>query len=553
MMITAKENSLRPKSRALALQARSLAIILREEFGSPFEIYDSVSGSLFDESGEISDRKLGHQFNPDQAGKLAALLRASVTPMPGARYQVAIPLCLKEAPFLLGIGIISTCGESSQPSPLELARLQKWSQSVADRLMLSSSVPMPSRRAGEPEGGGSAALEALAGLEQLLRRVRIHKDPEKNQRRILREAVRLLGAGAAVWVPRQEDAEAVTWGESVLSAWDSRQITTRLARNPDLTGAGYVMMNDFQFDSLGACFPQIQNLLAISVNDHAQNGVLLILNKGRGTNETPACSVQEKTPVAFRRSDVLAVSPFAALLALQNDSSGRFRDMKDLLVGLVRSLTASIDAKDHYTFGHSERVGRIAVEIGRELGYQADEINDLYLAGLLHDIGKIGIRDDVLCKKTFLSPEELEHIQQHVVIGHSILADLHPLRHLLPGVLYHHERYDGGGYPQQLKGEAIPIIARILAVADAYDAMCTSRPYREAMPADKAESILRQGAGTQWDRNIVDAFMRGLPKIHAVRQRGIGESLRHAVHGALRGQQSILQGDSGEMSPSSLF
>ena len=83
MMITAKENSLRPKSRALALQARSLAIILREEFGSPFEIYDSVSGSLFDESGEISDRKLGHQFNPDQAGKLAALLRASVTPMPG--------------------------------------------------------------------------------------------------------------------------------------------------------------------------------------------------------------------------------------------------------------------------------------------------------------------------------------------------------------------------------------------------------------------------------------------------------------------------------------
>jgi HD-GYP domain-containing protein (c-di-GMP phosphodiesterase class II) len=226
--------------------------------------------------------------------------------------------------------------------------------------------------------------------------------------------------------------------------------------------------------------------------------------------------------------------PFASLLGLHLRAAQRYQHIKDLLVGLTRSLTAAIDAKDSYTFGHSERVARAAVVLGRELGLQEDEQSDIYLAGLLHDIGKIGIRDDVLTKRGPLTDEEFRHIQQHPVIGHRILAGLHAIAHLLPGVLYHHERYDGKGYPEGLRAEAIPLLARILAVADSFDAMNTSRPYRTAIPIERVDQILRNGAGTQWDPLVIDAYIRCRERLVAIRQRGVGESLRDALEAALR-------------------
>ena len=148
--------------------------------------------------------------------------------------------------------------------------------------------------------------------------------------------------------------------------------------------------------------------------------------------------------------------------------------------------------------------------------------------------GKIGIRDDVLSKPGKLTAEEQAHIQQHVTIGYAILADLRQIRNLLPGVLYHHERYDGRGYPDGLVGEKIPLLARIFAVADSYDAMTTARPYRDPMALAKVEQIITEGAGTQWDARVVDAFNRCRQKVHNIRQRGVGESLRHAIDGAIR-------------------
>jgi putative nucleotidyltransferase with HDIG domain len=236
------------------------------------------------------------------------------------------------------------------------------------------------------------------------------------------------------------------------------------------------------------------------------------------------------------------LTPFVALLEMHARSSQRYQDLKDLLVGLTRSLTTALDAKDSYTFGHSERVARIAVELARELGLEGDELGDIYLAGLLHDVGKIGIRDTVLLKPDVLTPEEREHIKQHVTIGYSILADLKQIRNLLPGVLYHHERYDGTGYPDGLAGDNIPLLARILAVADAYDAMSNARPYRDALPCRKVEEILTKGMNTQWDKQVVEAFMRCRQKVHAIRQRGVGDSLRLAIEGTLRSQAQPLSG-----------
>ena len=153
-------------------------------------------------------------------------------------------------------------------------------------------------------------------------------------------------------------------------------------------------------------------------------------------------------------------------------------------------------------------MARVAVRLAEELGCDAEMIDNLYLAGLLHDIGKIGIDDSVLRKTETLTDEEYEHIKAHVSIGHRILHDLMKLKDVLPVVLYHHESWDGGGYPQHLDSRQIPLSARIVAVADAYDAMSSDRPYRKAMPDETVDRILETGAGHQWDPDVIRAFFR---------------------------------------------
>ncbi len=129
----------------------------------------------------------------------------------------------------------------------------------------------------------------------------------------------------------------------------------------------------------------------------------------------------------------------------------------------------------------------------------------------------------MLGKRGPLEAEEYEHVKRYVRIGHRILSGLQAIAHLLPGVLHHHERYDGEGYPEGLKGNAIPLLGRILAVADSYDAMSTPRPFRAALPAERIEQILVEGSGTQWEKAIVDAFVRCKSRVHDLRHRGAGD------------------------------
>ncbi len=151
----------------------------------------------------------------------------------------------------------------------------------------------------------------------------------------------------------------------------------------------------------------------------------------------------------------------------------------------------------------------------------------------MHDVGKIGVDDAVLKKAGPLSPDEYREIQQHVVIGVRILHDLKKLNHLLPGVRHHHESLDGSGYPDGLAGEAIPYEARILAVADSYDAMSSTRPYRKRLTPSQIDEILRKGSGVQWDPRIIDALFRCRMDLELIRQKGIGESLQHVVNETL--------------------
>jgi|GEM_PF-979417 len=173
----------------------------------------------------------------------------------------------------------------------------------------------------------------------------------------------------------------------------------------------------------------------------------------------------------------------------------------------IKSLAAAVDAKDKYTCGHSERVATYAVEIARSMGFDSDNINLLKVAGMLHDLGKIGVPDNVLNKPGALSKEERASIQQHPSVGESILRRAPQLDALLPAILFHHERWDGTGYPNGLAGIEIPLIARIMAVADSFDAMTSDRPYRKAMTVEAAMLELKANAGTQFDPDIVDAFI----------------------------------------------
>jgi HD-GYP domain-containing protein (c-di-GMP phosphodiesterase class II) len=206
----------------------------------------------------------------------------------------------------------------------------------------------------------------------------------------------------------------------------------------------------------------------------------------------------------------------AAILGIHSGNIELYRQQSELLAGVVRALTSAIDAKDPYTCGHSDRVARVAVCLAHELNLDASTLNAMYLSGLLHDVGKIGIDDSVLRKPGKLSEAEYEHIKRHVEIGHKILRDLKKLEHVLPVVLHHHESWDGAGYPARLATDHIPLSARIVAVADSFDAMGSDRPYRKRMPDEKIDEIFRSGAGQQWDPRVVEAFFRARDEIRRI-------------------------------------
>ncbi|MFI8686672.1 HD-GYP domain-containing protein [Rossellomorea sp. NPDC077527] len=191
------------------------------------------------------------------------------------------------------------------------------------------------------------------------------------------------------------------------------------------------------------------------------------------------------------------------------------RDQKNqqLLDQFFAVVAGTLDARDPYTAGHSKRVAEYSVLIAKQSNWSVREIDLLNKSALLHDIGKIGIRDDVLLKEGKLTEEEFDQIKRHPEIGEEIVKGVQlteELLPILPGIRHHHERMDGLGYPDRLKGNEIPVFGRLIAVADAFDAMTSNRPYRRGMPHEKAFSILKEGKGTQWDEQFVDAFLKGM-------------------------------------------
>ena len=192
---------------------------------------------------------------------------------------------------------------------------------------------------------------------------------------------------------------------------------------------------------------------------------------------------------------------------LEEEVSNKVMENEQMLIHIVQTLATTIDAKDTYTNGHSTRVANYSKEIARRFGYRDERLDDIYMMGLLHDIGKIGVPDTVINKPGKLTDEEFEQIKNHPVMGARILKNIKEKPKLACGARWHHERYSGGGYPDGLQGDDIPEEARIIAVADAYDAMTSCRSYREPMSQARVREEIVKGRGTQFDPVFADIML----------------------------------------------
>ena len=216
---------------------------------------------------------------------------------------------------------------------------------------------------------------------------------------------------------------------------------------------------------------------------------------------------------SFVRRDLALFSALALKVAIAVDNARLYDDLRSLFYNTVETLVRTIQAKDQYTAGHSTRVSRYALMIADKLGMSTKEKHQLYLAAMLHDIGKIGVPDDLLNRPGKLSDAEMERVRSHVQVGASMIEMLGEMHSIVPLIRHHHENWDGSGYPEGLNGEQIPLVSRIIAVADMYDAMTSDRPYRKRRTHQFAVDEIIKASGVQIDPKVAEAFLDVLKDI----------------------------------------
>ncbi len=244
-------------------------------------------------------------------------------------------------------------------------------------------------------------------------------------------------------------------------------------------------------------------------------GIPLITYRGlRGVIVLASEKTGKLTKDMWKKIAVLSLPLTAELV-----SAELYGQLEDLFLSTVLALASAVDAKHPYTRGHSERVTRYATAIGKQMGLSNQEMKNLRLSALLHDVGKIGISESVLDKNGKLTEEEYAKIKEHPVIGAEIVGKIANSSAIVPGILEHHERYDGKGYPHGKKGEEISLFGRIIAIADTFDAMTSTRSYRKALPFQVAVEEIVYNAGYQFDPKIVKYFVQAYEKDKDIWQR----------------------------------
>jgi putative nucleotidyltransferase with HDIG domain len=223
-------------------------------------------------------------------------------------------------------------------------------------------------------------------------------------------------------------------------------------------------------------------------------GILILITSRRGTSP-------------FTTGKLHSLSIIASKAASAIENSTLYEELKESYLQTLTALANAVEARDIYTRGHTERVCFMAQALCQEMGWNQEKLWEVKMGGILHDIGKIGVPDAILNKAEALTGEEFEIMKQHPIVGAKILEDISFLTPAIPFVLYHHERFDGKGYPYGLRKDQIPIQGRLMAVVDTFDAMTSDRPYRKAKSLDMALREIKKCAGTQFDPHIAELFL----------------------------------------------
>ena len=312
--------------------------------------------------------------------------------------------------------------------------------------------------------------------------------------------------GVLVWDGALGEHPPHVFGEHQFTDNEISSIDRMLRRRIDPTlEEAQVLVNETSLDEDFQAFSrQFTQILAVPLRRHGRTlGCVFALDKN-----VPRDVFGTFNRGVFTSIDRKLLFGVAVHVGLFLENRKLFSDSEALMMGLLHSLTAAVDAKDTYTCGHSVRVALFAKRLAQEAGFDARFCERVYLAGLLHDVGKIGVDDAVLRKPGRLTDEEFAIIKRHPEIGNRILEGIPQVVDILPGVLFHHEKYNGCGYPQRRGGEDIPILGRIMCIADSFDAMTSSRTYRSAMSLGKAMAEIQACKGTHFDPELAEAFCR---------------------------------------------
>lgn len=428
----------------------------------------------------------------------------------------------------VAVGYVLNCSDGEQPEEVqELAAALGWTPAEIDdwcarqhfcRPEILERLLVTVFESGSRERGLEDEIERLTNevqrtyeeigiLHDLTASLQLSRSPLDLAERCVDRLYDLIGAqGNAVVIDTwKQRRHLLLKGQMPVDDTDI-QLLVRRFDSHDWTRP--LVKNRIEETLLGSEFPGLRNFVLAPITDGIERSGWVMLCNLPGDRQ-------------FGIVEASLISSLATIMATHHRNLSLYQEHEDLLLQFISSLISTLDAKDAYTAGHSERVGRIGRRLGQELGLSDEDLDDIYQAGLLHDIGKIGINDSILQKNGDLTEDEFTEVKRHPLIGYRILKGLANTQKLLPGIRNHHENYAGNGYPDQLSGEEIPLLARILAVADAYDAMRSDRPYRKGMAPEKIESIFRQGAGDQWDPRIIEAYFRARDDIREIGDAGV--------------------------------
>jgi HD-GYP domain-containing protein (c-di-GMP phosphodiesterase class II) len=343
------------------------------------------------------------------------------------------------------------------------------------------------------------SYEELALLHQISDRMTVTQEPEEFFHALCQDLKEVLEVSKllVLWnvqdAPENSFAKVISSGEPELSKTDTQLLWQRILRQ---AGQPCKILIDSNVDGpYRHQWPTlIRNLAGVPIcRGEKIMGALIALNKMHKAD--------------FDSLDTKLLMSVANESAVYLDNFRLYKDLQNLLLGVLRALTSSIDAKDPYTCGHSERVALISRWLANQLSLRDIEVHNMYLAGLLHDVGKIGVSESVLRKPGELMAQEFEQISKHPRIGANILGSIKQMNEVTPAVLTHHEHFNGSGYPQGLRGQNIPLGGRIVMLADSFDAMTSDRTYRKALPHPIALAEIRRFSGTQFDPHLAEIFL----------------------------------------------